>query len=59
MVELVPAPWTDPAAVQKAKDLMESIGQVPIVLKKEIDGFVQARIQCSIWNAAWQLLKVT
>ncbi|KAK7090665.1 lambda-crystallin-like [Littorina saxatilis] len=56
MVELVPAPWTEPAAVDRARALMEVIGQVPIVLNKEIDGFVQARIQAAIIHVAWQLV---
>ncbi|PVD19038.1 hypothetical protein C0Q70_21597 [Pomacea canaliculata] len=56
MVELVPAPWTDPSAVAEARTLMEQVGQVPIVLKREIEGFVQARIQAAIFHVAWQLI---
>lgn len=59
MVELVPAPWTDPSAVAEARTLMEQVGQVPIVLKKEIEGFVQARIQAAIFHVAWQLIAVS
>nr|KAG5701385.1 hypothetical protein BaRGS_032717 [Batillaria attramentaria] len=56
MVELVPAPWTQESAIEWARVLVAGIGQVPIVLKKEIDGFVQARIQAAIQNVAWYLI---
>ncbi|KAK7489338.1 hypothetical protein BaRGS_00019446 [Batillaria attramentaria] len=56
MVELVPAPWTQESAIEWARELAEGIGQVPIVLKKEIDGFVSSRIQAAIQNVAWHLI---
>ncbi|KAK7489339.1 hypothetical protein BaRGS_00019447 [Batillaria attramentaria] len=59
MVELVPAPWTQESAIEWARVLVAGIGQVPIVLKKEIDGFVQARIQAAIQNVAWYLITVS
>ena len=37
---------------------MEEIGQVPVVVKKEIDGFGLNRIQYAIINEAWNLVKV-
>ena len=42
LVELVPAPWTDPAIVPWLRGAMERLGQVPIVVNREIDGFVTA-----------------
>src|SRR6266581_3038994 len=36
LVELSPAPWTAPEVVERARRLQSSVGQVPIVVKKEI-----------------------
>lgn len=45
LVEVVPAPWTNPEIVTKTKAIMEEIGQVPVVLSREIEGFALNRIQ--------------
>lgn len=45
LVEIVPAPWTKPEVVQRTKTIMEQIEQKPVVLTKEIQGFVLNRIQ--------------
>lgn len=45
MVEIVPAPWTDPEVGKKAKELMLEIGQKPVLLNREIEGFALNRIQ--------------
>ena len=58
LVELIPSPWTDPDVVPKAKGIMEKLGQVPVILKKEIEGFVLNRIQYSILKESWRLIKV-
>jgi 3-hydroxyacyl-CoA dehydrogenase len=43
LVELVGAPWTAPAIIAKAKAIYEAAGQAPIVVKREIDGFIPPR----------------
>lgn len=58
LVELVPAPWTDPSVLARTKDLMSEIGQKPVVLKKEIDGFALNRIQYALINECWRMVKV-
>lgn len=45
LVEVVPAPWTDPKFVKFTKNLMEDIGQSPVTLSREIEGFALNRIQ--------------
>jgi len=55
IVELVPAPWTDPAIVPWLRSAMERFGQVPIVVNREIDGFVLNRLQGALLNEAWAL----
>jgi 3-hydroxyacyl-CoA dehydrogenase len=56
LVELCPAPWTDPAAVEHTRDLMISAGQVPATVKKEIDGFALNRLQGALLAEAFRLL---
>ena len=55
-VEMVPAPWTDPAALRRASDLMERIGQKPILMHKELDGFVVNRLQGALLHEAFRLV---
>ncbi len=47
-IEIVPAPWTDPAITARTKTIQEAIGQKPIVMLKEIDGFLMNRLQGAI-----------
>jgi L-gulonate 3-dehydrogenase len=43
--EVVPAPWTDAVTVERAASVLRSAGHAPIVMKREIDGFVMNRLQ--------------
>lgn len=45
LVEIVPAPWTNPEIGKKVKELMLGIGQRPVLLNREIGGFALNRIQ--------------
>ena len=55
-VELVPAPWTAPEAMTRAADVMRAIGEVPIVMRKEIEGFVMNRLQAALVEEAFKLV---
>jgi 3-hydroxyacyl-CoA dehydrogenase len=55
VVELVPAPWTDAEALAGARELMHAVGQVPVTLTREIDGFILNRLQGALLNEAWAL----
>jgi L-gulonate 3-dehydrogenase len=56
LVELCPAPWTDPAIVERTRDLMTRAGQVPATVKKEMDGFALNRLQGALLAEAFRLL---
>lgn len=45
VVELCPSPDTAPEAMDRAEALMRQVGQVPVRLSREIDGFVLNRLQ--------------
>jgi len=57
LVELVPAPYTDPEVVIRARAIMEDIGQAPIVVKKEVDSFILNRLQGALLNEAFRLVE--
>ncbi len=56
IVELCGAPWTSPDIVQRARDMYESVGQVPMEVKKEIDGFILNRMQAVVLSEALRLI---
>ncbi|MFL9922843.1 3-hydroxyacyl-CoA dehydrogenase [Herbaspirillum lusitanum] len=55
LVELAPAPWTSKKAVARAHDIYTRAGQSPVLLKKEITGFLLNRIQGAVLNEALNL----
>lgn len=57
LVELVPAPWTDPDVVRRTRALMESVGQEPITMHKEVAGFIVNRLQVALLNEAFALIE--
>ncbi|WP_274436452.1 3-hydroxyacyl-CoA dehydrogenase [Alicyclobacillus sp. ALC3] len=56
-VEVVPSPWTKEEVVVEAMRLMKEIGQTPILLRKEIAGFVLNRLQVALVNEAISLVR--
>lgn len=56
VVELCPAPWTDPAAVETAAAIMERAGHKAIRMEKEIDGFIVNRMQIALLHEAFRLV---
>ena len=56
LVEICPAPWTDPTATERTRALMVQAGQVPATVKKEIDGFALNRLQGALLAEAFRLL---
>jgi L-gulonate 3-dehydrogenase len=55
-VEIVPAPWTQPDIVERTRALMAAAGQAPIVMKRELDGFVMNRMQGALLEEAFRLV---
>jgi 3-hydroxyacyl-CoA dehydrogenase len=56
VVELVPAPWTAPAVIDRARQLLAADGQTPVVVRREIPGFLINRLQASLLREAWRLV---
>lgn len=57
VVELVPAPWTAPATTDAVHALMTLVGQVPVRVNREIEGFILNRLQAVLLMEAWRLVE--
>lgn len=56
LVEVVPNPRTRPDLVERTVRFYKSLGKTPIVLNKEVKGFVANRIQAAVWKEAFSLV---
>lgn len=56
IVELCGAPWTSPETVERARAVFSAIGQAPITVKKEVDGFILNRLQGALLAEAFRLV---
>jgi 3-hydroxyacyl-CoA dehydrogenase len=56
IVELVGAPWTAPETIARAKEIYEQVRQVPIMVRKEIEGFILNRLQGALLAEAFRLV---
>lgn len=57
IVELVPAPWTAPGTVRGVRMLMEQVGQAPVEMTREAEGFILNRLQGVLLMEAWRLVE--
>jgi 3-hydroxyacyl-CoA dehydrogenase len=57
VVELCGAPWTSAETKARAAAVMRGVGQVPIDVKREIDGFVLNRLQVALLSEAFRLVQ--
>lgn len=56
LVEIVGGEKTSPDAVQWAHDFYAGAGKAPLVMKKEIPGFVATRLQEALWREALHMV---
>ncbi|KAB5518014.1 hypothetical protein GE09DRAFT_1044988 [Coniochaeta sp. 2T2.1] len=56
LVEVVPHPGTNATAVTDAIDFYKSLGKHPILLRREVPGFVANRLQAVLNNEAYSLV---
>jgi len=57
LVELCPAPWTDPQVMQRAHALYTGAGQTPVTLSREIHGFLLNRVQAAVLDECFKLFE--
>ena len=53
VAEVVPAPFTDAAVVQRTNTLLSSVGMTPIGVRREVEGFVFNRLQGAVLREAY------
>ncbi|KJZ70233.1 hypothetical protein HIM_10381 [Hirsutella minnesotensis 3608] len=56
LVEVVPHPETDPAAVAQAMDFYTPLGRNPIHIRQEVPGFVANRLQAAVCSEAYGIV---
>jgi len=56
IVELCPAPWTSRKTVDAARRLYQRLGQVPILVRREVEGFILNRLQGALLAEAFRLI---
>jgi 3-hydroxyacyl-CoA dehydrogenase len=57
VVEVCGAPWTSQQAKTKAMTVYRALGQQPIDVRKEVDGFVLNRLQIALLTEAFRLVR--
>ena len=57
VVEVVPTPWTAQDSVDAALALMTQIGQSPVLVRREVEGFILNRLQGALLREAWDLFE--
>jgi L-gulonate 3-dehydrogenase len=53
---VVPAPWTSAETVDRTAAFLKAAGHAPIVMKREIDGFLMNRLQGALLEEAFRLV---
>ena len=56
LVDVVGSDKTDPAVIERVRDIVSAMGKVPVVMKKFISGYVANRIQAAIGAEVQKLL---
>jgi 3-hydroxyacyl-CoA dehydrogenase len=56
LVELCGAPWTAPQSIERARKIYHEIGQVPVIINREINGFVLNRLQGALLAEAFRMV---
>jgi 3-hydroxyacyl-CoA dehydrogenase len=57
VVEMLAAPGTDPAVLQKACDMLAACGQIPVRMNRYVKGFLGNRIQAAVVREALHLVE--
>jgi 3-hydroxypropionate dehydrogenase (NADP+) len=57
LVEIVPGDSTSPETVETTRALMEGLGKTPVVVRKEVAGYLGNRIQSAVLQAARDIVE--
>jgi 3-hydroxyacyl-CoA dehydrogenase len=54
--EVVPSPWTTPETMERTRQFLLRAGHAPLMMKKELDGFIMNRMQGALIEEAFRLV---
>lgn len=57
LVELAPGAETDPAVMQRAREFYVSVGKDPVVLSRDVPGYLSNRMSAALWREAIELVR--
>jgi len=57
VVEVVPAPFTDSAVIERTMELMTALHMDPVLVRREVEGFVFNRLQGALLREAYALVR--
>lgn len=57
LVEVVKTDWTDPAKAGAMFDLLSDAGKTPVMVEKDVPGFIGNRLQHALWREAVSLVE--
>lgn len=56
IVEIAPGKLTDPGAIEAARAFYASVGKIPVVLQREVPGYLANRMSMALWREAINLV---
>ncbi|MDC0738053.1 3-hydroxyacyl-CoA dehydrogenase NAD-binding domain-containing protein [Cognatishimia sp. SS12] len=57
LVEVVKTQWTDPVVANAIFDLLEDASKTPVMVEKDVPGFIGNRLQHALWREAVSLVE--
>ncbi|MEN8934861.1 MAG: 3-hydroxyacyl-CoA dehydrogenase NAD-binding domain-containing protein [Planktotalea arctica] len=57
LVEVIKTPWTDLDVAQRTFDLLADAGKTPVMVEKDVPGFIGNRLQHALWREAISLVE--
>lgn len=57
LVEVVKTEWTDPQVAQSMFELLADAGKTPVIVEKDVPGFIGNRLQHALWREAVSLVE--
>ncbi|SDE55029.1 3-hydroxyacyl-CoA dehydrogenase family protein [Ruegeria marina] len=57
LVEVIKTEWTDPSVAQAMADLLQDAGKTPVMVERDVPGFIGNRLQHALWREAISLVE--
>ena len=57
LVEVVKTEWTNASAADEMRALLASVGKTPVMVEKDVPGFIGNRLQHALWREAISLVE--